>query len=144
MFFLTIPNEILEHVFQTVVIKIIKSNSWSYQISTRPRFVSLFKIPYMQYGCYQGNPSSGASVAHQPSTSRYRTTQLAKECRVATPRVVPRLPVFCRRFCVLSRTPLCFFTIRRTFLENSCLRKTRRCRRRLCRPPVSVRRAVID
>lgn len=50
------------------------------------------KFPMCRDGSYQGNPSSGASVAHQPSASRYRmTAQLARkrekerECRVATP-----------------------------------------------------------
>lgn len=36
------------------------------------------KFPMCGTACYQGNPSSGASVAHQPSASRYRTAQLAE------------------------------------------------------------------
>lgn len=59
------------YISHMVVIKIIKFNSLSYQIGARCRLALPFKIPYMQYGFYQGNPSSETSVAHQPSTSRY-------------------------------------------------------------------------
>lgn len=109
------------------------------------------KFPMCRDGSYQGNPSSGASVAHQPSASRYRmTAQLARkrekerECRVATPfRGAPPTASWVYRpgippCCV----PLLISRSVERFSRVPTPRKIRRRRRR--RPPVSVRRAVID